>query len=44
MNNNYDSYDLLYTIKDDYNNIYNSIEIDYNNILILNNFNILKIN
>ena len=42
MNHNYDSYDLLYTITDDSNNINNSVEIDYNNILILNNFNIIK--
>ena len=43
MNNNYDSYNLLYTIKDQNSDIYNSIEIDYNNILMINNFNLLKI-
>ena len=36
MNNNYDSYSLLYTIKDENNIILSSIELDYNNILFSN--------
>ena len=43
MSDNYDSYDVLYKIKDEYSNIYDSIEIDYNNILILTNFNKVKL-
>ena len=43
MNNNYDSYNLLCAIKDQNSDIYNSIEIDYNNILMINNFNLLKL-
>ena len=42
MNDNYDSYELLYTLKDEYSNIYNSIEID-NKILMLDNFNNIKL-
>ena len=43
MSDNYDSYNLLYEIKDEYSNIHDIVEIDYNNILILNNTNLLKI-
>ena len=37
MNNNYESYNLLYIIKDVNQNFYSSIEIDYNKIITLNN-------
>ena len=37
MNSNYDAYNLLYTIKDEFSNIYNSIDIYDNSILMLNN-------
>ena len=43
MNNNYDSYSLLYAIKTEHNNILSSIELDYNNILFSNESNVLNI-
>ena len=43
MNDNYDSYDVLYNIKDEDTNISKSIEIDFNTILILTNFSELKL-
>ena len=43
MNDNYDSYEVLYNIRDESSNIYNSIDIDYNNILMLTNFDLLKL-
>ena len=36
-------HNLLYTIKDEYSNILNSIELNYNNLLLLNNSNLLKL-
>ena len=43
MNNNYDAYNLLYTIKDENNHIYYSIDIDFNNIMILDSSNEIKL-
>ena len=43
MNANYDSYNLLYTVKDEFSNIYNSIDIYDNSILMLNNISKLKL-
>ena len=43
MNNSYDSYNLLYTIKDENNRIYTSIDIDFNNIMILDSSNEIKL-
>ena len=43
MNSNYDAYNLLYTIKDEFSNIYNSIDIYDDSILMLNNISKLKL-
>jgi hypothetical protein len=43
MNNDYKSHAKLYTIKDDNNNISNSIELDYNSILLLTATNTIKL-
>ena len=43
MDNNYSSYNLLYTFKEEGRDIYSTIEISNNNILTLNNLNILQL-
>ena len=43
MNNNYSSYNILYTFKEEDSLINSIIEINNNNILTLNNFNILQL-
>ena len=43
MKDNYDSYNVLYNIKDEGNYIYFSSELDYNSILSLDNYNNIKI-
>ena len=43
MNNNYDSYKVLHVIMDEGNHIYFTIELNYNNILILNHLNELHL-
>ena len=43
MNNDYKSYEKLYIIKDENNNIFYSIELDYNKILLLTTVNYLQL-
>ena len=42
MNENYDSYNRLYTIKDECCQIYSSMDYNYNNIIIFDSYNMIK--
>ena len=42
MNKNYDSYNRLYTIKDECCQIYSSMDYNYNNIMLFDSYNMIK--